>query len=100
MKVVEKGNSKSIFIESQEIKYVRIDTEANLVIIFQDPKKYEDKTIIGYRSKLIGDPGGLASEAELKVHYVYEEEIKDEEKIVQEGKLSEQDTHFRENAGT
>jgi hypothetical protein len=98
MKVVEKGNSKSIFVESQEIKYVRIDTEANLVIIFQDPKKHEDKTIIGYRSKLIGDPSGLDSE--LKVRYVYEEEIKDEEKIVQEGKLSEQDTHFRENAGT
>jgi hypothetical protein len=100
MKVVEKGNSKSIFIESQEIKYVRIDTEANLVIIFQDPKKHKDKTIIGYRSKLIGDPSGLGSGAELKVRYVYEEEIKDEEKIVQEGKLSEQDTRFRENTDT
>jgi hypothetical protein len=53
-----------------------------------------------YRSKLIGDPSGLDSEAELKVRYVYEEEIKDEEKIVQEGKLSEQDTRFRENTGT
>jgi hypothetical protein len=48
----------------------------------------QDKTIIGYRSKVMTDPTG-DPHAEFQIRHVYESEIENEKKIVQEGKLSE-----------
>ena len=89
MKQVVDGDLKSLYIESKEIRYVRIDTKNNLVIIFQNPKKSNGTNVIGYRSKLIGDPTGDFPDAEFKIRSVYEEEMEDEKKIVRDGKLTE-----------
>ncbi len=91
MKIVTNNGSSSVFIESNEIKYVRVDNNDNIVIIFQNPKRVRDKTVIGYRSKLIGDVTGAEPGVGLKVCHAYEEEMKDEEKIVREGMFTMRD---------
>jgi hypothetical protein len=81
----------SVFIQSKEIKYVRLDDKDNIVIRFQEPKKRGDKTIIGYRGKLVGDATGDNPGALLKLQDVYEEEMENEEKILREGTIQARD---------
>ena len=85
------GKLNSVIISSNEIKYVRLDDKDNIVIRFQKLKKRGDKTIIGYRGKLVGDAAGDNPGALLKIQDVFEEEMEDEEKILREGTMQERD---------
>ena len=94
MKETVSGDLKSVFIESEEISYVRIDSQSNIVIILQKPKRLRDKTVIGYRGKLIGDPTarfGSTTGNRLNLRRIYEEEMNNEEKIFKEGRVREGD---------
>jgi hypothetical protein len=90
MKVVEKGGIKSMILKGREIDYVRIDSENNIVIIFGDPSPVLDKSVLGFRSKLIADTSGPSPDAEFKVHVVDKDGLKVEEKIVQESTPADQ----------
>jgi hypothetical protein len=89
--ITNDGKLNSVIISSNEIKYVRLDDKDNIIVRFQKPKKRGDKTIIGYRGKLVGDATGDNPGALLKTQDVYEEEMEDEEKILREGTIQEQD---------
>jgi hypothetical protein len=79
----------SIFIEPNEMKYVRIDTKDNLVIAFKDPPlTINGRPTFGFRVKLIADPTARSPTAKLNFYLVDEEESKEEKRLVQEGKFS------------
>ncbi len=92
MKVVQSGDSKSVFIDSNEISYVRIDNKNNIMVVFRNPTKDKDnRSVFGYRGKLIGDPTGPYPDAEFQIRAIYEEQLKDEEKMIKDGILTEQE---------
>jgi hypothetical protein len=78
-------------LKGTEIDYVRIDSENNIVIIFGDPSPVLDKSVLGFRSKLIADTTGPNPDAEFKVYIVDRDGLKVEEKIVQESTPVDQD---------
>jgi hypothetical protein len=88
----------TVILLVKEIKYVRIDSGNNIVIVFQDyPSPVLDKNTLGFRAKLITDPTGPNPDAEFKVRTVDREGLKAEEKIVQGSTTIKEDIPYDEN---
>jgi hypothetical protein len=86
MKISTIGNLRSVFIDSKEIKYIRIDNKNNVVVILENPVKVRKKTVTGYRGKLIDDPTGSQTILD-SINYIFQEEMNYEDRIVKEGIL-------------